>query len=108
MNRISTRTKNLLSAAACTVALAAGAAVASPQPDLPNSDQAATAEAASAVEQAEEHVVVTEPLYVIVAQKPGAPMATGDLPVETITFDAPTRVQVYRSPAGAIARAQTR
>lgn len=104
MNNVSTRTKSLFTAAACTVGLALGVASATPQPALPADPEPAQSEVtATTAELPEEHVFVTEPLYVIVAKKPGAPMATGGLAVQTVTFTEPTHVHVYRTPEQAVA-----
>jgi len=108
MNNISPRTKSLFTAAACALGLAVGAASARPQAALQAEPESMQAELTAATDLPEEHVVVTEPMYVIVAKKPGAPMATGDLAVQSVTFTEPTRVQVYRTPQGAVANAETR
>jgi len=104
MNNISPRTKSLFTAAACALGLAVGAASARPQAALQAEPESMQAELTDSVELPQEHVIVTEPVYVIVAKKPGAPMATGDLPVQVVNFSEPTRVQVYRTPNQAVAR----
>lgn len=104
------RTENVLIAAASLFAVgfalgsamqaSAIAAVPEPQPE-PAVEQAMR-------DGAVEHVQVGEPLYVIVAQKPGAPMATGSLAVEAIEIYEPAQIHVFPTPIGALAQVDAR
>jgi len=110
MKKNETITRIISAAGITALGLAVGAAllapmaeaVPEPQPEPALLDVAEVA----APDHEVEHVVVTEPVFVIVARKPGAPMATGDLAVEAVEFDAPTRIRVYRTPAEAMATAE--
>lgn len=53
-----------------------------------------------------ETIAVTEPVYVIVGQADGAPMATAGLPVEEVVFEDALQIRVFRTPEGAVAIAE--
>jgi hypothetical protein len=110
MNQLNNRTKNTIRAAcAYAFGLAMGAAIAAPRaasaPE-PDGDPAMAAVHARAPVVHRDEVIVTEPVYIVVDRQPGAPMATGDLSVQSITFSEPTRIQVYRTPQDAFASAE--
>ncbi len=110
MNHTSNRTKKMISAAcAGAFGLAVGAAIAAPRAALapePDPDPAVVLAPASVAVPPTDELIVSEPIYIVVDQRPGAAMATGDLPVEAITFTQPTRIQVYRTPQRAVASAE--
>lgn len=110
MNHASHHTKKIISAAAvCALGLVAGVTIATPRAPLapePDPDPAWAAVRVPSAELPREELIVSQPIYIVVDRKAGAPMATGELPVEVIRFAQPTRVQVYRTPQDAVASAE--
>lgn len=97
MNNTQRITKNYMIAGIAALAAAVSLSIAS-QSQTPD----AMLDAAPVVEE----LVITDPVYVVVDRAPGAPMATGDLPVQVIVVDEPLAVRV--GPRPTVARASLR
>ncbi len=97
MNHTQRITKNSMTAGIAVLAAAVSLGIAAqsqaPQTHLPTHPAA-------------EELVITEPAYVIVDRAPGAPMATGDLPVHVVVIDEPLAVNV--GPRPVVAQASLR
>ncbi len=89
MNNTQRITKNYMTAGIAALAAAVSMGIAAqsqaPKTSLPTNPAA-------------EELVITEPAYVIVDRAPGAPMATGELPVQVVVIDEPLAVHVGPRP----------